>query len=211
MTSPLTTDRLRRVPQQGRSRDKVRRTLDAADALLAREGAGALVTTRVAEEAGVAVGSVYAYFPDKAAIAEALALRYWASVTDAIDAVVAADADEPLADPVGAVLAAVVTHFRASAGFRALWFSPLRTEQIRDATRPLRTGVGARLERLLAVHWPHAGAQERATAARMFVLAGDGLLREAFRLDAEGDPTVLAEGQAMIEAYLSARLGEARA
>jgi len=71
--------------------------------------------------------------------------------------------------------------------------------------------VGARLERLLAVHWPHAGAGERITAARMFVLVGDGLLREAFRLDPEGDPTVLAEGLAMIEAYLISRLGEPQA
>jgi AcrR family transcriptional regulator len=208
MISSQTTDRLRRVPQQGRSREKVRRVLDAADELLAREGAGALVTTRVAEEAGVAVGSVYSYFPDKAAIAEALALRYWSSVTDSIAEVVEADARDPLADPVRAVLDAVVAGFRGSAGFRALWFSPLRTEHIRDVTRPLRTEVGARLERLLAVHWPHAGAGERITAARMFVLAGDGLLREAFRLDSDGDPTVLAEGHAMIEAYLISRLGE---
>jgi AcrR family transcriptional regulator len=211
MTSSLTTDRLRRVPQQGRSREKVRRVLDAADALLAHEGAAALVTTRVAEEAGVAVGSVYSYFPDKEAIAEALALSYWSSVTDAIAEVVEADAREPLADPVGGVLAAVAAGFRGSAGFRALWFSPLRTERIRDVTRPLRVEVGAQLERLLAVHWQQAGAAERATAARMFVLAGDGLLREAFRLDPDGDPTVLEEGHAMIHAYLASRLGEARA
>jgi AcrR family transcriptional regulator len=206
--SSQTTDRVRRVPQQGRSREKVRRVLDAADELLAREGAGALITTRVAEEAGVAVGSVYSYFPDKAAIAEALALRYWSVVTDSIAEVVEADARQPLTDPVRAVLDAVVAGFRGSAGFRALWFSPLRTEHIRDVTRPLRTEVGGLLERLLAVHWPHAGAGERITAARMFVLAGDGLLREAFRLDPDGDPTVLAEGLAMIQAYLISRLGE---
>jgi AcrR family transcriptional regulator len=211
MPSSQATDRLRRVPQQGRSRDKVRRVLDAADDLLAREGAGALVTTRVADQAGVAVGSVYSYFPDKAAIAEALALRYWSSVTDSIAEVVEADAREPCLDPGGAVLDAVVAGFRGSAGFRALWFSPLRTERIRDVTRPLRTEVGALIERLLAVHWPHAGAGERITAARMFVLAGDGLLREAFRLEPEGDPTVLAEGLAMIEAYLVSRLGEPQA
>jgi AcrR family transcriptional regulator len=208
LTSTLTTDRLRRVPQQGRSRDKVRRVLDAADALLEREGAGALVTTRVAAEARVAVGSVYSYFPDKEAIAEALALRYWSSITDSIAEVVDADAREPLADPVGAVLEAVVAGFRGSAGFRALWFSPLRTERLRDVTRPLRAEVSELLERVLAVHWPEAGARERTTAARMFVLAGDGLLREAFRLDADGDPTVIAEGRAMLEAYLSSRLGE---
>jgi AcrR family transcriptional regulator len=206
--SSQTTDRVRRVPQQGRSREKVRRVLDAADELLAREGAGALITTRVAEEAGVAVGSVYSYFPDKAAIAEALALRYWSVVTDSIAEVVEADARQPLTDPVRAVLDAVVAGFRGSAGFRALWFSPLRTEHIRDVTRPLRTEVGGLLERLLAVHWPHAGTAERITAARMFVLAGDGLLREAFRLDPDGDPTVLAEGLAMIQAYLISRLGE---
>jgi AcrR family transcriptional regulator len=210
MTSTPTTDRLRRVPQQGRSREKVRRVLDAADVLLAREGAGALVTTRVAEEAGVAVGSVYSYFPDKAAIAEALALLYWSEITGSIAAVVEADAREPVADPVGAVLDAVAAGFRDSAGFRALWFSPLRTERLRDITRPLRTDVGAWIERMLAVHWPHAAAGDRATAARMFVLAGDGLLREAFRLDADGDPTVIAEGHAMLEAYLVSRLGEAQ-
>ena len=209
-TSGATTDRLRRVPQQGRSREKVRRVLDAADALLAREGAGALVTTRVAREAGIAVGSVYAYFPDKEAIVEALALRHWSSVSDAIAGVVEADAREPVDDPVAAVMAAVVARFRGSAGFRALWFSPLRTERIRDVTRPLRTEVGGWVERLLAAHWPQARVEQRATAARMFVLAGDGLLREAFRLDPDGEPTVLAEGHAMIAAYLAARLEEER-
>jgi AcrR family transcriptional regulator len=209
MPSSPTSDRLRRVPQQDRSREKVQRILDAADELLAREGAPALAMTRVAEEAGVAVGSAYSYFPDKAAIAEALALRYWSSVTEAIAAVVEADVSEPLADPVGTLLDAVAAGFRGSAGFRALWFSPLRTERMRDVTRPLRTEVGARLERLLAGHWPQAGAGERATAARMLVLAADGLLREAFRLDPDGDPTVIAEGHAMLEAYLVSRLGEA--
>jgi AcrR family transcriptional regulator len=210
MTPSPTTDRARRVPQQDRSREKVRRVLDAADELLAREGARALVTTRVAEEAGVAVGSVYSYFPDKEAIAEALALRYWSSVTDSIAEVVEEDARKPLADPVAAVLYVVAAGFRGSAGFRALWFSPLRTERVRDVTRPLRIKAGASLERLLAVHWPHAGADQRATAARMLVLAGDGLLREAFRVDSDGDPTVLDEGYAMLEAYLISRLGEAQ-
>jgi AcrR family transcriptional regulator len=208
MASSLITDRVRRVPQQDRSRDKVRRVLDAADELLAREGAAALVTTRVAEQAGIAVGSVYSYFPDKEAIAEALALRYWSSVTDSIAAVAEADVRKPLADPVAVVLYTVAAGFRGSAGFRALWFSPLRSDRVRDATRALRTEAGASVERLLAVHWPHAAAGERLIAARMLVLAGDGLLREAFRLDPEGDSTVLDEGYAMLAAYLAARLGE---
>jgi AcrR family transcriptional regulator len=50
--------RLRRVPTQARSRARVRRLVDAAEELLATEGAEALTTTRVAEVAGVSVGSL---------------------------------------------------------------------------------------------------------------------------------------------------------
>jgi AcrR family transcriptional regulator len=211
MTQAIAGARVRRVPQQDRSRDKLRRLLDAADGLLAREGGDALATTRVAAAAGIAVGSLYAYFPDKDAIAEALALRYWGEIERRIAAVVEADAREPLADPTGALLDAVADGFRASRGFRALWFSALRTERLRDSTRPARVTIGALVERLLARHWPDADPAERATVARMYVLAGDGLLREAFRLDPEGDATVLLEGRRMLDAYIIARLGEARA
>jgi AcrR family transcriptional regulator len=210
MTSGIAGPRLRRVPQQDRSRQKLRRVLDAADELLAAEGAHALVTTRVAAAAGIAVGSLYAYFPDKEAIVEALALRYWGEIERRIAAVVEADEREPLPDPTGALLDAVAAEFRASRGFRALWFGPLRTERLRDITRPARTTIGGLVDRLLAVHWPDVDPAERATVARMYVLAGDGLLREAFRLDPEGDPTVLIEGHRMLDAYILARLGEAR-
>src|SRR3954454_4057464 len=67
---------LRRVPQQARSRALIQRVLDASEDLLAREGAEALTTTRIAAEADVAVGSLYQYFPDKSAILDALAGRY---------------------------------------------------------------------------------------------------------------------------------------
>jgi AcrR family transcriptional regulator len=211
MTQGLAAARLRRVPQQDRSRDKMRRVLDAADRLLAHEGSDALATTRVAAAAGIAVGSLYAYFPDKDAIAEALALRYWGEIERRIAAVVEADEREPLSDATRALLDAVTEGFRASRGFRALWFSPLRTERLRDSTRPARITIGVLVDRLLAVHWPDADPAERATVARMYVLAGDGLLREAFRLDPEGDATVLVEGHRMLDAYVIARLGEARA
>jgi AcrR family transcriptional regulator len=211
MTQGITGTRLRRVPQQDRSRDKLRRVLDAADGLLAREGGEALATTRVAAAAGIAVGSLYAYFPDKEAIVEALALRYWGEIERRIAAVVEADERAPLPDPTGALLDAVAEGFRASPGFRALWFSGLRTERLRDSTRPLRIMVGTLIERVVAVHWPDADAAERATVARMYVLAGDGLLREAFRLDPNGDVTVLLEGHRMLDAYIIARLGEAGA
>ena len=41
----------------------------------------------------------------------------------------------------------------------------------------------------------------------MVVLAGDGLLREAFRLDRGGTPSCWSESKLMLDAYVRARLG----
>jgi AcrR family transcriptional regulator len=205
---PIELDgRLRNVPTQARSRERLRRMLEAADEVLANDGAGAFTTTRIAEVAGVPVGSVYHYFLDKATILEALAVSYWNDFADLVAAVAETDERDALADPAGAVLDALAAGFRARPGFRALWYGGLRTERIRSATRPTREAIGAAVARILAVHWPAAPAGDRATAARMVVIAGDGLLREAFRISPPGDPTVLAEGQAMLDAYVTARLG----
>jgi AcrR family transcriptional regulator len=200
------TPKLRNVPTQARSRKKLRRVLDAADEVLAHEGAAAFTTTRVAQVAGVPVGSIYHYFPGKDAIAEALAVRYWSDFEDLVAGVAEADEIDPLPDPAGAVLQALDAGFRARPGFLALWYGGLRTERIRDATRPTREAIARSVQRILAVHWPAAEDRARATAARMVVIAGDGLLREAFRASPDGDAELLAESRLMLEAYTAARL-----
>ena len=81
--APL-SDRLRNAPIQARSRERLRRVLDAADQVLAADGARAFTTTRVAAQAGVPIGSVYRFFPDKQAIVEALAVRYWSEFEDLV-------------------------------------------------------------------------------------------------------------------------------
>jgi AcrR family transcriptional regulator len=195
------------VPRQQRSREKHERILDAADALLAREGTGALSTTRIAEEAGVAVGSVYAYFADKEAIAEAIALRHWQRFADLVAEAADAEERETSDHPLATIIDALAAGFRGQPAFLALWYGGLRTERIRAATRPMRDQVGASLQRVLEVHWPRAPRRRLETAARMIVLAGDGVLREAFRIDPEGDPTPLREGRVMLEAYAETALG----
>jgi AcrR family transcriptional regulator len=151
---------------------------------------------------------VYRFFDDKEAIVEAIAVRYWRDFDDLVAGVAEADERDPLADPAGAVLETLAAGFRARPGFLALWYGGLRTERVRDATRNARTAIAASIERILAVHWPAASEHARARAATMVVLTGDGLLREAFRLDWSGDSGVLGEGKVMLDAYLAARLGD---
>jgi AcrR family transcriptional regulator len=62
----------RRRPRQDRSKEKVDKILDAATDILKKDGPGAFNTNHIAKRAGVSIGSLYEYFPDKKAIAEQL-------------------------------------------------------------------------------------------------------------------------------------------
>lgn len=69
-----------RVPKQARSRARVERILQACVELIVETGLDGVRMTEVAERAGVPVGSVYQYFPDKPAIVRALAQRIMTEV-----------------------------------------------------------------------------------------------------------------------------------
>ncbi len=58
----------RKAPRQERSKQMRRDLLAGATRVLEKDGAAAFTTNRVAERAGVSVGSVYQYYPDKAAL-----------------------------------------------------------------------------------------------------------------------------------------------
>lgn len=72
----------RKQPKQARSNDLVSAVLEAAAQVLAAEGAQRFTTARVAEKAGVSVGSLYQYFPNKAAILFRLQSDEWRQTTD---------------------------------------------------------------------------------------------------------------------------------
>ena len=67
---------VRRPPQQRRSRQTVEAVLGAVPLVLKRHGAAAVTTNRIAEVAGVSIGSLYQYFPDKRTIFTALQERH---------------------------------------------------------------------------------------------------------------------------------------
>src|SRR5690242_7346028 len=72
----------RKQPKQVRSAELVAAILDAAVQVLAKEGAQRFTTARVAEKAGVSIGSLYQYFPNKAAILFRLQSDEWRQTSD---------------------------------------------------------------------------------------------------------------------------------
>lgn len=72
----------RKQPQQARSTELVATILEAAIRVLEKDGAQHFTTARVAEKAGVSVGSLYQYFPNKASILFRLQSDEWRQTTE---------------------------------------------------------------------------------------------------------------------------------
>jgi len=70
-----TIDFKRRTPRQGRARTTIELIFEATARILQRGGEAALNTNAIAEQAGISIGTLYQYFPNKEAIMVAMARR----------------------------------------------------------------------------------------------------------------------------------------
>lgn len=190
---------LRRVPTQARSREKVERALSAAESLLEREGADSITLPRVAQEAGVSVGALYQYLPDREAIVEALSATYYGRLEDLMDRLVADLSATRPEDPVGAVIEAMADLYRDASGTRALRSMLMGASQTAQA-RAHKQRMVAKTHTLLAAYGI-VDADAPDTVARAIFFASDGIMHEAFT---EGDRAgLVAELETMLRAYLT--------
>jgi AcrR family transcriptional regulator len=194
--------RLRRIPRQARSREKVARMLEAADRLLAGEGTEALTTTRVAAEAGVSVGALYQYLPDRDVIIDALADRYLTRLEALMDSFVDRASRESWPDPVRILLDSFADLYRSEPGFRALWFGSHLTERTREADRQHKRVMAAGLHRVLVAQHLVPDDTAAETACYTAFLAADAVTQEAFRTNSDGNPELLDHLKTMLQAYL---------
>src|SRR5215510_13385952 len=104
----------RKQPQQERSRATVEVILAGAERILNRDGLAAVTTARVAEVAGISVGSLYQYYPNKEAILGALLEqsidRYYGAMVTALEATRAM----PLEDAMRRIIEGLVTFYRVA-------------------------------------------------------------------------------------------------
>lgn len=105
------------MPQQARSSELVSAILEAAVQVLAAEGAQRFTSARVAEKAGVSVGSLYQYFPNKAAILFRLQSDEWRQTIEQWKAILGDDARPP-ADRLRSLVHAFVRSECAEAALR---------------------------------------------------------------------------------------------
>ncbi|HEY0947216.1 MAG TPA: TetR/AcrR family transcriptional regulator [Opitutaceae bacterium] len=105
----------RKKPSQSRSQATVDVILDAAARIFVETGFDAATTNAIAERAGVSIGSLYQYFPNKLALLAALKERHVIVLVAGMRAACAGARERSLAEGVGVIIEACVGHFAVHA------------------------------------------------------------------------------------------------
>lgn len=100
----------RKRPRQARSAATLDAIFEATIQVLLVDGMRALTTTRVAERAGVSVGTMYQYFPHKQSLIYALNERYLEVLADKVEATCREQTGRPVAEMLEAL---IQTYWRA--------------------------------------------------------------------------------------------------
>jgi len=107
---PLTQPR--KTATQGRSRATVDALVDATARILVRDGFDKASTNRIAETAGVSIGSLYQYFPSKEALVAAVIDRHNQDVMRVVRAALADVAAQPVEAAVRRLVAVAIQAHR---------------------------------------------------------------------------------------------------
>ena len=105
----------RKAPRQSRSQATVTAILDATARILIEQGFAAASTNAVAERAGVSVGSLYQYFPNKEALVSALHARHGDQMMAVIRHALNKAMDATLSDALTGLIEATVEAHRVDA------------------------------------------------------------------------------------------------
>ncbi|MFK0102843.1 MULTISPECIES: TetR/AcrR family transcriptional regulator [unclassified Streptomyces] len=198
------TNNLRRAPVQQRSAERLARILDACAGLLDEIGYEQLSTRAVAQRAGVPIGSVYRFFSNKRALADALARRNLDSYAERITARLTAIETADWRGAIDAVLDEYLAMKRTVPGFALVDFGAPAPDE--DPADDANQRVASRLTGLLAGQLGREADADLLRAILVCVEAADALLKLAFRSDPSGDDALVAETRELIHAYLARRL-----
>ena len=115
-----------------RSRQMVDRIVTAGRSVLVADGYDGFSTNRIAAAAGISPGSLYQYFPDKAAILDVVVDRYWSDVSERVIASLGDRIGRIGPDMARATADALVTAVESDAALLRVIFEELPPRRLRE-------------------------------------------------------------------------------
>jgi len=202
----------RRQPSQERSRQRVEVILDAVAEILVEKGFSALTTTAIAAEAGVPIGSLYQFFPNKFAIFQAVVEQFFRKMDAVFERGTQSGAStlswEERSDQTIEALAELWSSERA---FAILWRGIQNMPEMRAAAAQQFKKVEDHHVALLERFQRDLQPFRRRIIARVMTHVGEELLSLSLRGSPEENQQVVNELKVLTKAYIRAFMNEGEA
>jgi AcrR family transcriptional regulator len=195
---------MRKAPKQDRSRATVEFILQAAARVLGRQGWARFNTNQVADAAGVSVGSLYQYFPNKHALIDAILRRHLDEVLRVLRAV-EDGANEPSKSAEALVSGMIAAHGIDPALHRVLLDEMPSRGRLKTAHDEFETEYLRRYKGVIAANSRHRRPESDEIAAQVLSAAVKGVIHEAARKDTLGSPSLREELIDLVSGFLLKR------
>jgi AcrR family transcriptional regulator len=190
--------------RQARGQRRMEQILDAAAVVLAQVGYEKASTNAIAAAAGISPGSLYQYFGNKEAIAEALATRFVEGMRDAhAEAFDATDlAALTIPEVVDRVVDPIIAFNLANPGFKALFARPDMPSSLAAAAGPIQDALLGRVGTMLAQRLPGRAEPDLDRVARMLIQVFQATVPMVVAAPDPERPAVIAELKKLLGGYL---------
>ena len=197
----------RRKPAQARSRLRVDAILDAVAELLVERGFDAITTRLIAEKAGIPVGSIYQFFPNKYAIFNVLGVRYLDRFTQVYKDIITAEAqDQTWEELLDGGIDAFSSVIYADEAVTILWAGMQNSPELHASEAQHRASAVEYNLAILNRVLPHVQPERRRLIAWVMVRVLDALLYHASREKDERKAQVIAELKQLLKAYVASHV-----
>jgi AcrR family transcriptional regulator len=195
--------RMRKQPQQARSRATLEAILEATTHILGQRGWDGLTTNAAAEAAGVSIGSLYQYFPNKLALVEAVRQRHFDQVLTVLRS--AANGALSRSRRVAALVDGMIgLHRQHAAAHRVLLEEAPKVADVRAAHDRFASRLHEHYEAIIRCgRGGHSRGQTR-TAAQVLAAAVAGAVHDAAVRGTLSSEAFRCELQVLVAAYLKA-------
>jgi AcrR family transcriptional regulator len=196
-TKPL----MRKQPRQARSKATVDAVIEAAARILSEQGWAGFTTNKVADAAGVSIGSYYQYFPDKHSLIEAIRARHLEDCRMVMKNVIAQAC--PLALFVENLVDAIIAIHSINPGLhRVLLDEAPSSEAFRDPDSAFERDYLGYYETAVAKYRPCIVPSTNRTVGMIISDAIDGVVHNAARRGNLQTPDIRTELVRMITLYM---------
>lgn len=191
---------MRKQPRQARSRATVEAIVEAGARILGDRGWPGFTTNEVAERAGVSIGSLYQYFPNKLALIEAIRRRHFDDVLAVLQGAIdgRATPDETARTLIDGLIA---VHSVTPALHRVLLDLP-NPDEAKESDEAFLSEYLRRYRTVIAASRGPRGDAEDCLAAQVLSSAIEGVIHNAARRGLLGSPELRRDLVGLVLRYL---------